>query len=401
MAPIIQLYLNSYRGLTKQAWMLALIMLINRSGAMVIPFLGVYMTQSLHFSLKDTGTVLSCFGIGAVAGSWFGGWLSDKVGHFNIQFFCLILCIPVFCILPEFKTPFELSAGVFILSLVTETFRPANSVSIASYTSKENITKAFSLNRMAINLGFSIGPALGGFLAAFSYHWLFYGNAITSGTAGIVFYLYFKRQKGTAGKKDLTQEGATATTSGLSPWKDKYFMFFSLLCCLYSISFFQLLSTVPLFYRRVHQLGEWDIGLILAFSGFVVFLLEMLLVHIAERKLSASAVIVLGTLLCGLSFVMLLLPGKYIVLYTSIFLLCISEILAMPFMATVTMHRASKERQGAYMGMNSIAFSASHIISPFAGTRIADHFGFGVLWSATGILTALTAIGFWWVMKKL
>ena len=377
--------------------MLALIMLINRSGAMVIPFLGVYINQSLHFSMKDTGTVLSCFGFGAVCGSWLGGWLSDKAGHFNIQFLCLVLAVPVFCILPELKTPVALSSGVFLLSLITETFRPANSVSIASYTLPKNITKAFSLNRMAMNLGFSIGPALGGFLAAFSYSWLFYGNALTSGIAGLVFYLYFRRRKGNKAKRAIQKHA----TPGLSPWRDKLFIVFSFLCCLYSICFFQLLSTLPLFYRQEHQLSELNIGLILAFSGLVVFSLEMLLVHIADKRLSASSVIILGTILCGVSFVMLLLPGKYLVLYTSIFILCISEILAMPFMATVTMQRASVEKQGAYMGMNSLAFSAAHVISPYAGTRIADFYGFNLLWSLTGILSIFTALGFWLVMKNM
>ncbi len=402
MKALLHLYLNSYRGLTKPAWMLALIMLINRSGAMVIPFLGIYMTQSLHFNIKDTGTVLSCFGVGAVLGSWIGGWLSDKVGHFTIQLSCLLLCIPVFCVLPELTNPLSLSVGVFTLSLITETFRPANSVSIASYSSPESITKAFSLNRMAMNLGFSIGPALGGFLAAFSYHWLFYGNAITSGAAGLAFYLFFRKRRGSASKTNTPKKSdADVSVRPLSPWRDVKFLVFTILCCFYSICFFQLLNTLPLFYREAHHLSEWDIGLILAYSGLVVFSLEMPLVHIAAKRLSSSASIILGTVLCGASFSILTFPGHLPLLYFSMFLLCLSEILAMPFMATVTMRRASEGRQGAYMGMNSLSFSAAHILSPFLGTRIADHFGFNVLWIATGILTIITALGFWMIVKKL
>ncbi|WP_207425949.1 MFS transporter [Pedobacter sp. SYSU D00535] len=399
MKTLLQLYLNSYKGLSKSAWMLATIMLINRSGAMVIPFLGVYMTQDLGFSIKATGTVLSCFGIGAVTGSWLGGWLSDRMGHFPIQLSCLLLCIPVFCVLPGLTNPVSLAVGVFILSLITETFRPANSVSIASYTSPENITKAFSLNRMAMNLGFSIGPALGGFLAAYSYHLLFYGNALSSGLAGLVFYLYFRDRK--ASRRAKNASGSSGSSKARSPWRDGQFIFFSFLCCLYSICFFQLLSTLPLFYREAHALSEQSIGLILAFSGLVVFSLEMVLVHLAERRLSTTSVIVLGTLLCGLSFLMLLLPGKYLVLYTSIFVLCVSEILAMPFMATVTLQRAAKETQGAYMGMNSLAFSAAHVVSPFLGTRIADNFGFGTLWWSTGVASFVTALGFWWIIRRM
>jgi predicted MFS family arabinose efflux permease len=378
--------------------MLAVIMLINRSGAMVIPFLGVYMTQSLNFSLTETGTVLSCFGIGAICGSWAGGWLSDRMDHFNIQLFCLLLCIPIFCLLPALTDPLSLSAGVFVLSVVSETFRPANSVAIASYTKEENITKAFSLNRMAVNLGFSIGPALGGFLAAFSYRLLFYGNALSCAIAAMVFYAFFRKRAREHHKKTSERPGSK---KGTSPWKDTQFVLFSLFCCLYTICFFQLLNTLPLFYREVHMLDEWNIGLILGFSGLVVFSLEMLLVHIAEKRLSASAVIILGTLLCGASYLMLLLPGSLIILYTSIFVLCISEILAMPFMSTVAMQRATAETRGAYMGMNSLAFSVAYVLSPFLGTRIAHNLGFDMLWSLTGLVTILAALGFWWVMKRM
>jgi predicted MFS family arabinose efflux permease len=400
MKALFQVYLNSYRGLSQPVWMLALIILINRSGAMVIPFIGVYMTQSLNFSLKDTGAVLSCFGIGAAFGSQLGGWLTDKFGHFKVQLVCLFLSVPVFCVLPLLNSPLMLSAGVFVLSLISEAFRPANSVSISSYTDPGNVTKAFSLNRMAINLGFSIGPALGGFLAAYSYHLLFYGNAVSSAIAGLVFYFYFSRFKGSH-LQESNRDEEVADQATLSPYRDKYFVAFSILCCLYGVCFFQILSTLPLFYRTVHHIDEWNIGLILGFSGLVVFALEMVLVHVAERKLGYSSAIIWGTLLCGISYILLLLPGKFAVLYFSIFILCISEIWALPFMATVALKRASTANQGAYMGMNGLAFSIAHIVSPYWGTRIAEFYGFDSLWIATAILCMATSIGFYFVMKKL
>ncbi len=65
--------------------MLALVMLINRTGAMVLPFLSIYMTQALNFTIKEVGVVLACFGLGAVTGSWLGGWLTDRYGNFWVQ----------------------------------------------------------------------------------------------------------------------------------------------------------------------------------------------------------------------------------------------------------------------------------------------------------------------------
>jgi predicted MFS family arabinose efflux permease len=397
MNRFLHVYLDAYRGLSRPAWMLALVMFINRSGAMVLPFLGVYITNQLKFSMQDAGIILSCFGIGAVGGSWFGGWLTDRFGHFRIQAGSLFLTAPLFFILPQLKTLETLGFGIFLLSLVSESFRPANSVSITYYAKPENITKAFSLNRMAINLGFSIGPALGGFLASVSYNLLFYGNGITCILAGILFFAYFKNKKGHQKKKDEI----TQSLPQRSPYKDKLYLVFSLLCTFYAICFFQLLNTLPLFYRSVYKLTESQIGTILAFSGVVVFSLEMLVVHIAEKKMTTGQVIVLGTLLCGISYVFLNFEGGIWILYLSIFILCISEIMAIPFMATVTVTRSGRHNQGAYMGLNALAFSIAHIISPYIGTHIAANYGFPILWWGTGIVTTATAIGFAWIIKRI
>ncbi|WP_257656907.1 MFS transporter [Parapedobacter lycopersici] len=400
MKAFLRLYIDAYRDLSRPAWMLALVMLVNRTGAMVLPFLGIYMTQALGFSIPEVGIVLACFGLGAVTGSWLGGWLTDRFGNFWVQALSLLLSVPLFLVMPQFTSVETLAAAIYVLSVVTESFRPANSVSVARYARPENITRAFSLNRMAINLGFSIGPALGGFLAAISYNWIFYGNALGALLATGVFIAFFYKRKGTVRTKPAGQ-ATEQTAPSRSPYRDWPFLLFSLLCCLYAICFFQLLSTLPLFYQQGHGLDEKQVGIILGFSGFVVVIFEMLLVHMAERRLSYAGSILLGTVLCAASFAMLPIPTGYWILYASIFLLSISEILAMPFMASVAVKRASRQHQGAYMGLNALAFSAAHVFSPFLGTRIADTYGFNTLWWLTVIVLVVISAGFYTVVKRM
>ncbi len=400
MKELLRIYIDSYRGLSKPAWMLALVMLINRTGAMVLPFLGIYMTQALGFTIKEVGVVLACFGLGAITGSWLGGWLTDRFGNFWVQSLSLLCSAPLFLVLPLFTTVEALAIAIFILSVVTETFRPANSVSVARYARPENITRAFSLNRMAINLGFSVGPALGGFLASFSYHWIFYGNALGASIATVVFVLFFYKRKGNT-RSSAIDTATSQNPAPRSPYRDWVFLLFSLLCCIYAICFFQLLSTLPLFYQKAHFLDEKQVGIILGFSGFVVVVFEMILVHIAERRLSYATSIFWGTILCAVSFAFLPIPTGYWILYASIFLLSISEILAMPFMASVAVKRSSRQTQGAYMGLNALAFSAAHVFSPFLGTRIADHYGFNILWWGTAVVLVVVAIGFNAVVRRM
>ncbi len=398
MKTYIQSYFKVYQGLSTPAWMLALVMLVNRSGAMVVPFLGVYMVKHLGFSLESAGVLLSCFGIGSVVGSSLGGWLTDKFGHFKVQLFSLVGVIPLFVLLPELTTTTSLACGILVLSMVSDILRPANSVSLAYYSKPENVVRSFTLNRMALNLGFSIGPALGGLLAAISYNLLFYGNAIAATLAAVIFFVYFRNKKGEIKEKADTGEEQLKYQS---PYKDAPFLVFTFLSILFAICFFQLLSSLPLYYKEVYHLNEKSIGVILAYSGVVVFSLEMLIVHIAERRTTAANAIIIGVFCCGVAFASLLITEGIWLLYVSMFILCIAEILAMPFMATVTLQRSNIKNRGAYMGLNSLSLSAGLIFAPFLGTKVAANYGFNVLWMGTGVLMLLTSIGFYFLMKRM
>ena len=142
---ILKIYIDAYSGLSKESWMLAIVMLLNRMGSMVLPFLGIYLISELNFSLEQSGLVLSCYGIGAVLGSWLGGWITDRIGNFKVQALSLFLSAPLFLILPYFNTVLSFSIIMLILSTISEMFRPANSVAITRYAKRENITRAFSL----------------------------------------------------------------------------------------------------------------------------------------------------------------------------------------------------------------------------------------------------------------
>ena len=87
MSKLFNNYLNTFKGLSQEVWWLALITLINRAGTMVIPFLSLYLTKSLHFTLSDVGWIMSAFGLGSVFGSWIGGKLTDKIGFYKFFLF--------------------------------------------------------------------------------------------------------------------------------------------------------------------------------------------------------------------------------------------------------------------------------------------------------------------------
>lgn len=302
--------------------------------------------------------------------------------------------------MPFFTSEVGLASIILIQSIISEAFRPANSVAVQRYAKPENLTRVFSLNRLAMNLGFSIGPAMAGILSSISYDFLFYMNGVGALIAGVTYLAFFKKRDKLKPHVQIQNNDAQFIKEK-SPFKDVPFLLFCFLCLIFSISFFQLLNTIPLFYKDVANLTKPEIGYIMGYSGIIIVILEMLLVQIAEKKWSLSFTIALGTLFCGISFALLGLDYSILTLLISITFLSLGEIWAFPFMSTATANRSGKFNKGAYMGLFGISFSAAFIITPLLGTYIAETFGFSTLWLGTGLLMLCTAIGFYYVIPLL
>lgn len=397
MQKILSLYKNAYGGLSEAAWMLALVMFINRAGSMVLPFLGIYLTDALGYGIREAGILLTVYGLGAMAGSLTGGWLSDKIGNFWVQFLSLIVGGLFFIILPTVKSYAYLLPALFLASLIVECLRPANTASVATYSKPENVTRSFSLNRMAVNLGFSMGPAIGGLLAARSYELLFYADGFTCIFAGVFFYIYFKKKTPKTASATYVVNPALKTTS---PYRDIAFVGFVLLTTCFAVVFFQLFSTLPIYYREVHQLSEGTIGLLLGLNGLIVFLFEMILVNHLEPKVSVLRMIVMGTLLCGLSYAMLNLGAGLPLLVVAMIVLSFSEIMAMPFMVTYVIRRAGDGKKGAYIGLYSLAWASAFMLAPYLGTRIIAVSGFTLLWWISAFFTLFVAFFYYLNLRK-
>src|SRR6202166_3007903 len=193
-------------------------MLVNRSGTMVLPFMTIYLT-GIGFSLFQAGIVVGMFGAGAICGGYIGGKLTDKIGFHRIQLVTLVGGGFLFILLGLMKSYPLICIFTFILSLVNEAFRPANNTAIAIYSRPENRTRSFSLNRLAINLGWAIGGTLGGFIASFNYRLLFWIDGFTNIIAAFMLYYLLKPA--------IPEEKKTASSiqplEKISPLKDKKF----------------------------------------------------------------------------------------------------------------------------------------------------------------------------------
>jgi len=398
MNRLLEIYKESFSNLHRSIWVLAISLFINRSGAMVLLFSSLYITKILGFTIAQAGIVMSFYGIGSVLGSYYGGWLTDRKNFFDIMIFSLIASGIILLLLLLAKTPVAIASILFLYAFTADIFRPANSSAIAIYSEPENRTRSVSLVRMAINLGFSVGPAIGGFVALhLGYKWLFVIDSCTSFGAAYILYRYLPRIKTDKNK----HESAVLADSSSSAYRDWSYLFFIFLVALYGMSFFQLFASVPQYFSKVCNYNEGTIGLLIALNGLLVVLIEMPLVVILERRQKIFTYIILGVVCIPISF-LILINGNGLILSAIAYtlLITLSEIFAMPFMMNFAISRPAKERQGQYSALYSISYGIANIAAPLLGLGIASKYGFDVMFYFFMGICLITAFGFLFLSKN-
>ena len=373
----IQTYQRSFQGLSAEVWWLALITFINRAGTMVMPFLSLYLTSDLGYTLKHVGWIMTAFGAGSVVGAWVGGKLTGRFGYYPVMFFSLFISGLMFVGMQYIQSFWGLCVGMFLLIMVADMFRPASWIAIANYSKPENRTRSVTLIRLAINLGFSMGPALGGLIISqLSYPGLFWVDGITCMAASLLF-LYLLKEKESSREAKTDEAGNKLQ----SPYRDKPFIIFLVAMLLIAFAFLQYFSTIPLYYKEVHLLSEEKIGWLMSMNGLLIFLIEMPLVsHVENKKFSKMRILAGSTILFMLSFIVLNLSGWVGVLVLGMLFMTIGEMLNFPFLNAFAMDRAEKGKQGDYMALFTMTFSIAHIVAHNAGMQLINLAGYDLTW---------------------
>ncbi len=374
---ILSLYKNSLSGLKRDIWLLSLVMLVNRSGAMVVPFLSIYLNQELGYSFGECGIIMACYGAGAVLGVLSGGILTDRVGFFKVQVFSLLFTSMCFIAVMYCKAFLPLCAGFFFISFFADHFRPANLTAIETFSTKENLVRSITLVRLAINLGYSVGPFIGGLVIAYlSYEVLFILNGSSIFLAFIIFYSLFKNKQHKVIVKDSKEEKADRL-----PWFDKEYMLFILSYTAIAFVFLQLIYTYPLGLKLDLLFNEKIIGIYMALNGIIIFIIEMPLIFTLEKKYKPLPMVLLGSFMVGLSFLALgTIPHPHVAAISFTILITFGEMICFPFANMFALEFSNDKNRGKYMGIFTMTFAIASILSPLGGMEISERFGFSSLW---------------------
>lgn len=379
LATLLRSYRDAFSGLPRQVWVLASVLFVNRIGMMVLPFLGLYLTEERGYAVEVAGRLVALYGLGSIVGVSLGGVLADRFGPRRVQLASLAAHALCLVMLGAMRSTFWIGALIASSSLAADAFRPANGAAISAAVGPEKRARAFSLMSFAVSLGLTVGLPLGGWIAEFDYTWLFWIDGGTALAAALVLWQLGERTPPPAPAE------LAAARAAASPWRDGPFLVFVTLVALTAIVLFQFFGALPLFLKRDLGFTERDVGLALALNSILILFFEMQLVRKVEARAPLPWV-ALGSCAIGLGYALNLFASGWTTVLLSIAAWTAGEMLFFPLTAAFSSSRAPRGASGRYMSVFQLGLAVPLALAPLVGTELYASAGPTTLWwSCAGI----------------
>lgn len=365
------------RGLPADVWIIFATTLVNRVGTMALPFLALYLTRRLGYPPGLAGFALTVYGFGGLISAPVAGRLSDRVGALRVMQVSLVLSGVILLLVPQAHSLPLVFGLILIWAMSTEAVRPASMAALAGATPGPQRQAAIALNRLAINLGMSVGPVVGGFLATVSFTMLFVVDGVTSIAGALVLTALLSRR---SIPLDL-EPGAGTAIAGIAVLRNRQMLIFMLGLFLAATTFFQWEAALPIYLDRDLGLPASFFGLLFLVNTGLIIVLEVPL-NLATARWPARYALALGALLIATGFgALAFVTGPRTVALTVV-IWTFGEMILLPASATYAADLAPADRRGEYMAAYHVAFGLGLTFGPWAGTLFMERFGAPALWVA-------------------
>jgi MFS family permease len=390
---------NPWRGLgalPRDVWIIFATSLVNRAGVMALPFLVLYLTRYLNVPATLAGLALSIYGIGGIVTAPFAGRLSDRVGPFAVMRASLLLTGLLLLVIPLAHNYVLVLALVFLWAIVAEGTRPATMSALTATTSAEQRKAAIAVNRLAVNLGMSIGPAVGGFLATVSFPLLFIVDGATSLAAALVLSLLLRSRDVAASRAVDTSSSSNldvppkAPTTG-SVWRDRTAVEFLFAIFLVCLVFMQNQGALPLYVVRDLHHRESFFGMMFVVNTLLIVAIEVPL-NLAMSHWPHRPALMLGIFLTAAGFGALAFSGATAFVIGTVVIWTFGEMITFPVSTAYVADIAPPGRNGEYMGAFSSVMNLALVVGPWLGVAALDRFGPTIMWSGV-LVCGLIAVG--------
>lgn len=386
LAPLLRRAASPWRGLEglpPAVWILSAATLLNRAGTMALPFLVLYLTKALGLPAAQAGQAFVAYGLAAMVAAPAGGWLADRIGHLRMMTLSLAVSGGLLFALPLLRAWPAVLALTVAWSLAGEAFRPAAMAILTDLAPVERRKAVFALNRLAVNLGMSIGPAVGGFLAMHSFRALFWLDGFTSLLSAAVI-LAFVRVQEHRPPRERSADGPRGA------WQDRAFLFFILAALPVLVVFFQHEGPLPVFLVRDLKFPESFYGLLFTVNTLLIVFVEVSL-NLATAHWPHRRTLALGAVLYAVGFGAIAVVHSKTGILATVVAWTFGEMMLLPACSDYVAHLAPPERRGEYMGVWGLGIGTAFAFGPWLGTWMLDRWGATLLWSSMGALGLLSA----------
>ena len=382
---------NVVGGLPRAYWVLWCGIFVNRMGSFVIPFLTLYLTQERGFSLVQAGLVAALYGAGGMVASPLGGFLADRIGRRHTMLAALGLGGIGMMALGFIHRIEFLAPACFLVAIPYEGYRPAFHAAVADLVPISDRVRAFGLNYWVINLGFSIGLSLGGFLATRSFVWLFVGDGFTTLVFALLVWRLVPETRPALTEMESAHPDRGMVQGFLAPYRDLPFAAFLALSVCTLMIFLQHTTTMAVDMGR-HGISRAAFGSVIAINGILIVLVQPFVGQWLTR-MNRSRVLAVGVALIGAGFGLNRIAHSVPQYALGVVVWTLGEICVLPVANAIVADVARPELRGRYQGAYGLSWGIATCIAPVAGTSVLQHFGSGALWTGCFVVALLVAAG--------
>ncbi|MET8684573.1 MFS transporter [Streptomyces sp. NPDC004732] len=349
--------LQAVRGLAPELRTLFVTTLLFRSGTMAFPFLSAYLTAENHYSAAQVGAIVGAYGVGALAADVAAGALLRYVSARTVLISGLVGNAALMAVLPLAASATLLIAGTFVWGFFYEAFTPASYAETVRYSQESDRKIAFSCNRLAINVGMGIGPALGGLVFAWRPVGLFLINACVV-LATAVFLA--RRTSGGAAAEEKAVRGRL-----VAPTPKGETRFWSIFVLALPIHLAYALPPTFLSAYVIHERGLDSLwaGAVFLVNAAAIVLFEVPL-NTAMRNVGHFAALLTGYLLAGSGFALMGLAGTGPALVGATLLWTAAEMIVFPALLHYVSEVSDPSVTGRNMGLYSAGVNVGLIVAP-------------------------------------
>lgn len=393
MSPILARW-NPWRGLGAlpgAIWIHFTATLVNRMGTMALPFLVLYLTRELGFTPERSGLMLSLYGVAALVVSPFLGRLADRVGHVRTMEASLLTSGFVLFAYPLARTTEAVVAATILLAVTSEAFRPASMSVLTDLAPPHQRKAAFAVNRLAVNLGMSIGPAVGGILATIDFPAIFRVDGATS-LAGLAI-LVLTGFRVVEHRRGSPSPGDAEPAPSRPGWSNAALLAFLGCCIPAAMVFFQHEGALPLDLVQGLGLSPAFFGGLFTINTIMIVFLEVRL-NLATSHWTHRRSMALGGIFLAAGFGALAFSHTAWAVAGTVVIWTVGEMILLPSMSNYVADLAPVDRRGEYMGLYSMAWGVAFGVGPWLGTVVLQRFGRVPLWSGSFLVAALAAYAF-------